>query len=159
MTSSAHSEYIRYDQKSALIRRWIATILLKSDLEGYLAFNGLEPIITRGFDTSSVNKENREDAPFIRAWLKEEHAKCGKESFDEADVFAINTRRIQKSMGLNKVELAVLRFACLVNCYKPLFRPATERPATPVRARADRGRLQPDATRYALAPDSRHGGA
>ena len=120
MTSSAHSEYIRYDQKSALIRRWIATILLKSDLEGYLAFNGLEPIITRGFDTSSVNKENREDAPFIRAWLKEEHAKCGKESFDEADVFAINTRRIQKSMGLNKVELAVLRFACLVNCYKPL---------------------------------------
>ena len=23
-------------------------------------------------------------------------------------------------MGLNKVELAVLRFACLVNCYKPL---------------------------------------
>ena len=120
MTSSAHSEYIRYDQKSALIRRWIATILLKSDLEGYLAFNGLEPIITRGFDTSSVNKDNREDAPFIRAWLKEEHAKCGKESFDEADVFAINTRRIQKSMGLNKVELAVLRFACLVNCYKPL---------------------------------------
>lgn len=120
MTETAHSAYIRYNNQSALVRRWIAMILLESDLESQLMFSGLDPMLTRGFDTSAINKDNREDAEFIRAWLASELQRCGNKAFDESDVFAINTRRIQKSMGLNKVELAVLRFACLVNCYKPL---------------------------------------
>ena len=120
MPEAAHSEYIRYHQKSACIRRWIAIILLRSDLEGYVCFTGIEPIITRGFDTSTHTSDNREDPAFIRAWLETELERCGKPRIDEEDVFAVNTRRIQKSMGLNKVELALLRFACLVNCYKPL---------------------------------------
>ena len=120
MNDAAHSAYIRYNNQSALVRRWIAMILLQSDLESQVMFSGLDPILTRGFDTSAFNKDNREDAEFIRAWLASELERCGKENFDEGDTFAINTRRIQKSMGLNKVELAVLRFACLVNCYKPL---------------------------------------
>ena len=120
MTRAAQSEYIRYNNKSALIRRWIATILLKSDLEGQVMFNPLDTMITNGFETSTLTKENREDGPFMRAWVTTELERCDKESFDETDVFAINTQRIRKSMGLNKAELAVLRFACLINCYKPL---------------------------------------
>ena len=120
MTHASHSAYIRYNNQSALVRRWIAMILLQSDLESTLLFSGLEPMLTRGFDTSPINRDNCEDPKFIRAWLASELERCGNEAFDESDVFAINTRRIQKSMGLNKVELAVLRFACLVNCYKPL---------------------------------------
>jgi SpoVK/Ycf46/Vps4 family AAA+-type ATPase len=120
MPTAAHSAYIRYHQKSAMIRRWIAIILLRSDLESYVPFAGIEPMITRGFDTSALNKDNREDPAFIRGWLKDELRACGNDAIDESDVFAINTRRIRKSMGLNKVELAILRFACLVNGYKPL---------------------------------------
>ena len=120
MPHPAQSEYIRYYNKTALIRRWIATILLKSNLESQLMFNRLDPVITNGFDTSSFTKDNQEDADFIRSWLESELQRCEDDDFDEDDVFAINTRRIQKSMGLNKAELAVLRFACLLNSYKPL---------------------------------------
>jgi SpoVK/Ycf46/Vps4 family AAA+-type ATPase len=120
MTQPAQSEYIRYNNKTALIRRWVATILLKSNLECQLMFNRLDPVITSGFDTSSFTKENQEDAEFIRSWLESELQRCEDEVFDESDVFAVNTRRLQKSMGLNKAELAVLRFACLLNSYKPL---------------------------------------
>ena len=120
MNDASHSAYIRYNNQSALVRRWIAMILLQSDLESHLMFNGLEPVLVRGFDTSRLNKDNVDDPRFIRAWLESELERCSIEAFDEGDIFAINTRRIQKAMGLNKVELAVLRFACLVNCYKPL---------------------------------------
>jgi SpoVK/Ycf46/Vps4 family AAA+-type ATPase len=120
MTHPAQSEYIRYYNKTALVRRWIATILLKSNLECQLMFNRLDPVITHGFDTSSFTKENQEDAAFIRGWLESELQRCEDDTFDETDVFAVNTRRLQKSMGLNKAELAVLRFACLLNSYKPL---------------------------------------
>ena len=120
MTLAAQSEYIRYQNKSPLVRRWIATILLKSNLESHLIFNPLEPVITSGFDTSSLTKDNQEDAAFVRSWLESELQRCDESGFDESDVFAVNTRRLQKSMGLNKVELAVLRFACLLNSYKPL---------------------------------------
>lgn len=120
MKTPAQSEYIRYYNKTDLIRRWIATILLKSNLECQLMFNGLDPVITCGFDTSSFTKDNQEDATFIRGWLEAELQRCNDESIDETDVFAVNTRRLQKSMGLNKAELAVMRFACLLNSYKPL---------------------------------------
>ena len=65
MTSTTQSEYIRHRNKSALIRRWIATILLKGDLESHLTFSRLDRVITIGFDTSSFTKENVDDAPFI----------------------------------------------------------------------------------------------
>ena len=120
MTRAAQSEYIRCNNKSALMRRWIATILLRSDLEGHAFFNPIDRVITSGFDASALTKENREDGSFMRAWVSTELERCGNDSFDETDVFVINTQRIRKSMGLNKVELAVLRFACLINCYKPL---------------------------------------
>ena len=120
MTYPAQSEYIRYYNKTALVRRWIATILLKSNLESQLMFSRLDPVITCGFDTSSFTQDNQEDVAFIRSWLESELQRCGNEDFDESDVFAVNTRRLQKSMGLNKAELAVLRFACLLNSYKPL---------------------------------------
>ena len=120
MTRAAQSEYIRYNNKSALMRRWIATILLRSDLEGHAFFNPIDRVITSGFDASALTKKNREDGSFMRAWVSAELERCGNDSFDETDVFVINTQRIRKSMGLNKVELAVLQFACLINCYKPL---------------------------------------
>ena len=120
MTHAAQSEYIRYRNKSALVRRWIATLLLKSNLEAQLVFNPLDPVITSGFDTSGLTKDNQDDPAFVRSWLESELQRCEDEDFDESDVFAVNTRRIQKSMGLTKVELAILRFGCLLNSYKPL---------------------------------------
>ncbi len=120
MTSATQSEYIRYNNKSALIRRWIAIILQRSDLESHLLFSRLEPVIVTGFDTSTFTKENQDDVDFIRNWLTTELKRCGSPSLDESDIFATNTRRIQKSMGLSQVELAILRFACLINGYKPL---------------------------------------
>jgi len=120
MTSATHSEYIRHNNKSALVRRWIAIILQKSDLESHLLFTKLEPVIVSGFDTSTFTKDNQEDVGFIRDWLATELKRCGSPSFDESDIFAVNTKRIGKSMGLNQVELAILRFGCLMNGYKPL---------------------------------------
>ena len=120
MTSAAHSEYIRYKNKSSLIRRWIATIVLRSDLESQMMFSCLDRVITSGFDTSALTKDNKEDAPFVRAWLTKELKRCGTGHFDKSDVFAVNTQQIQKAMGLNSVELEVFRFACLLCCYRPL---------------------------------------
>ncbi len=120
MSGATQSEYIRHRNKSALIRRWVATILLQSDLESHLSFSHLDRVITGGFDTTEFTKDNRENAPFIRSWLSKELKRCGDDGFDESDVFAVNTRQIRKSMGLNTVELDILRFACLLNCYKPL---------------------------------------
>ena len=82
MTDIAHSEYIRYNSKGALMRRWIATILLRSNLESQLMFSRLDPLITAGFDTSPLTKDNVEDAPFIRSWLEAELKRCGPERFD-----------------------------------------------------------------------------
>ena len=56
----------------------------------------------------------------MEGWLASELETFTNLEFDESDVFAINTVHIQRSMGLNRTELAILRFACLLNCYKPL---------------------------------------
>lgn len=120
MPAATQSQYIRINNQSAILRRWIATILLRSHLESHVVFTGLDGTVVAGFDTSNLTRENREDAEYIRAWLASELERCPKEAFEEDDVFIINTRRIAKSIGLNKVELAVLRFACLLTCYKPL---------------------------------------
>ena len=121
MTIAAQSEYIRYKNKSDMIRRWIAMILLRADLESHLTFGRINPVILSGFDTSSLDKENIDEAEFIRSWLKSELDRCGPDRFDEADVFSVNTREIGKSMGLTAVELEIFRFACLMNCYRPLM--------------------------------------
>ena len=114
------SQYIRFTNQSPLIRKWIATLLLRSDLETQLVFNNLEPSMIRGFDTSPINKDNRQDVEFISGWLKSELGKLGNPAFDEDDVFAINTRQVKRSLGLKETELAILRFACLLRCYGPL---------------------------------------
>ena len=120
MKGMAQSRYIRFDNPSELVRRWIAIILLKADLESHLLFSRIEPSIIRGFDTSVITKENREDAAFMRAWLTSERDACNELEFDERDVFAINTTQISRSMGLNSIELAILRLGCLINCFRPL---------------------------------------
>ena len=51
MTIATQSEYIRYKNKSAMVRRWIATILLKSDLESQLMFSHLEKVIISGMSS------------------------------------------------------------------------------------------------------------
>ena len=76
--------------------------------------------IIRGFDTSVLTKENHTDVKFMEGWLASELDTFTNVEFDETDVFSINTVQIKRSMGLNKTELAILRFACLINCYKPL---------------------------------------
>jgi SpoVK/Ycf46/Vps4 family AAA+-type ATPase len=114
------SQYIRFTNQSPLIRKWIATILLRTDLETHLVFNKLDAGMIRGFDTSPITKENCQDAEFIAEWLKRELSLLGNPSFDEDDVFAINTRQIKHSLGLSEAELAVLRFSCLLHCYGPL---------------------------------------
>ena len=120
MKGMAQSRYIRFDNPSELVRRWIAIILLKADLESHLLFSRIESSIIRGFDTSVITKENREDAAFMRAWLTSERDACNELEFDERDVFAINTTQISRSMGLNSIELAILRLGCLINCFRPL---------------------------------------
>lgn len=114
------SQYIRSTNQSPLIRKWIATLLLRSDLETQLVFNHLDPAMIRGFDTSPITKDNRQDAEFITEWLQSELSKLGTPTFDEDDVFAINTRQVKQSLGIKETELAVLRFACLLHGYGPL---------------------------------------
>jgi SpoVK/Ycf46/Vps4 family AAA+-type ATPase len=114
------SQYIRFTNQSPLIRKWIATLLLRSDLETQLVFNHLDPLMMRGFDTSPITKDNRQDVDFIKGWLESELGKLGTPTFDEEDVFAINTRQVKRSLGLKETELAILRFACLLHCYGPL---------------------------------------
>jgi SpoVK/Ycf46/Vps4 family AAA+-type ATPase len=114
------SQYIRFTNQSPLIRKWIAVLLLRSDLETQLVFNHLDASMIRGFDTSPINKDNRQDVEFISGWLTSELGKLGKPAFDEDDVFAINTRQVKRSLGLKEAELAILRFACLLHCYSPL---------------------------------------
>ena len=114
------SQYISSTNQSPLVRKWIAMLLLRSDLETQLVFNPLDPLMIRGFDTSPITKENRQDVEFIAEWLRSEVGKLGTPAFDENDVFAINTRQIKRSLGIKETELAILRFACLLHCYGPL---------------------------------------
>ena len=120
MKKPLRSQYIRVNKQSTLIKKWVASILLQVQLEDYLIFERIERRILCLFNTRELTKENQEDAEFIRAWLKQEHSKCGTTGFDESDVFSINTKNIAKLVGLSKVELLVLRFAILLNYCKPL---------------------------------------
>ena len=120
MRRRSQSEYIRLNNQSDLIKRWIVHLLLKADLETHFVFGRIDRDILRGFDTSDLTKENSIDFEFMKGWLASQLDTCVNLDFDETDVFAINTGHIKRSMGLNKTELAILRFACLVNCYKPL---------------------------------------
>jgi SpoVK/Ycf46/Vps4 family AAA+-type ATPase len=120
MTGMAQSQYIRFKNPGELIRRWIAIVLLKADLESHFIFSGIDKSIVRGFDTSVITKENHTDTEFMRGWLTAERDACRDLGFDEGDVFAKNTMQISRSMGLNSTELAILRFGCLINCYRPL---------------------------------------
>ena len=120
MKKPLRSQYIRVNKQSTLIKKWVASILLQAELEDYLIFERIERRILCLFNTKELTKENQEDAEFIRAWLTKEHINCGEISFDESDVFSINTKSIAKLVGLSKVELLVLRFAILLNYCKPL---------------------------------------
>ena len=78
------------------MRRWIATILLKSNLESHLIFNRLSPVITCGFDTSAFTKDNQEDADFIRSWLESELQRCDDDAFDEQPARREGLRRSRR---------------------------------------------------------------
>jgi len=120
MKKPLRSQYIRVNKQSTLIKKWVASLLLQAELEDYLVFERIDRRILCLFDTRQLTKERAEDAMFIRAWLEKEYADCGEANFDESDVFAINTRNIARLIGLNKIELSLLRFTILLNCCKPL---------------------------------------
>ena len=120
MKKPLRSQYIRVNKQSTLIKKWVASLLLQAELEDYLIFERIERRILCLFNTRGLTKDNQTDAGFIRTWLAKEHLNCGDVCFDESDVFAINTRNIAKLIGLNKVELSVLRFAILLSSCKPL---------------------------------------
>jgi SpoVK/Ycf46/Vps4 family AAA+-type ATPase len=120
MRKKSQSQYIRYNSQSDVVKRWIALILLKADLDGHFVFSRIDKDILRGFNTSVLTKDNHTDAKFMEEWLASELDTFTNLEFDETDVFSVNTMQIKRSMGLNKTELAILRFSCLINCYKPL---------------------------------------
>jgi len=120
MTKAIHSRYIRQSNKCPLIRKWIVTTLLRTDLESHMVFGHIDSHVLAGFDTSDIDQDNRDDAAFIRYWLKGQMAQCNDASFDEMDAFGKNTRHIQKALGLSPVELDILRFACLLHACKSL---------------------------------------
>jgi SpoVK/Ycf46/Vps4 family AAA+-type ATPase len=120
MKKPLRSQYIRVNKQSTLIKKWIANLLLQAELEDYLVFERIDRRILCLFDTRQLTRERAEDAMFIRAWLKKEYADCGEASFDESDVFSVNTSNIAKLIGLNKVELSIMRFAILLNSCKLL---------------------------------------
>jgi len=120
MTQFRQSKYIRVNKGSTLLRKWIARLLLRVDLEDYLFFERIERSILAAFRTAGIEKENLDDANFVRNWLVCELEDCTDVTFDENDVFAINTRLLKELMGLNETELSILRFAILLNCCRPL---------------------------------------
>ncbi len=121
MNDTAHSAYIRYNNQSALVRRWIAMILLRSpisrasscspgstDAHAGIRYLGDQQGQPRGCGIHPRLARLRARA--LRQRGTSTRATCSRSTRGAS----------RKSMGLNKVELAVLRFACLVNCYKPL---------------------------------------
>ena len=120
MNRPRQSQYIRVSKNSRLLKKWIARLLLAVDLEDYLVFERIERRVLAAFRTAGLNKENLEDAGFVRSWLERELEDCEDAAIDETDVFAVNTRRLMQLIGLDATELAVLRFAILLNCCRPL---------------------------------------
>ena len=120
MKKPLRSQYIRVNKQSTLIKKWVSSILLQAELEDHLIFERIERRILCLFNTRHLTRERLEDAAFIRAWLTKEYVNCGGICIDENDVFAINTNNIANLIGLNKVELSVLRFAILLSSCKPL---------------------------------------
>ncbi len=120
MKKPLRSQYIRVNKQNTLLKKWIAGFLLRVELEDYLIFERIDRCILCLFDTRGLTRENQTDAEFIRTWLTREHLNCGDVCFDESDVFAINTSNIARLIGLNKVELSLLRFTILLNSCKPL---------------------------------------
>jgi transitional endoplasmic reticulum ATPase len=120
MKKPLRSQYIRVNKQSTLIKKWVASLLLQAELEDYLIFERIERRILFLFNTKALTKDNVEDAEFIRSWLAREQLNCDAARLDENDVFAINTKKIAKLIGLNRVELSLLRFAILLHSCKPL---------------------------------------
>ena len=120
MTKAIHSRYIRQSNKCSLIRKWIVTTLLRTDLESHMVFGRLESHVLAGFNTSEISRENCDDVEFMRDWLERQSCRLNDARFDETDVFGKNTRQIQKALGLSPVELDILRFACLMRACKSL---------------------------------------
>ncbi len=120
MTVSILSQYMVTNKSNTLLGKWVANILLQANLEDHLCFQSLDRKILRMFDTSPINKDNRDCPDFIREWLTGEYALRNGATIDEGDVFAINTRRIAKLIGLNNVELLILRFSIMIHSCKPL---------------------------------------
>ena len=52
MRKKSQSQYIRFNSQSDLVKRWIALILLKADLDSHFVFSRIDSDIIRGFDTS-----------------------------------------------------------------------------------------------------------
>ena len=122
MTRQAQSQYIRYNHQSALIRKWVTCMLLRSDLDTSLIFGGLDKTILSLFDTSGLDKDNHEDPVFMRAWIADQRADCKDAQIDEMDVFSRNTAQIKQAAGLNATELAILRCGFLINSFKQIGR-------------------------------------
>src|SRR6056297_1775776 len=120
MTRKAHSEYIRHHRTDPLIRYWAATILLRGDLKTHLMFGHVSDVLLAVFKDCPLSEAEREDANAVRDWIEREQKRCGRPVFDESDIFSVNTASIAKAMGLDAVELGILRFACLLNSHKAL---------------------------------------
>jgi transitional endoplasmic reticulum ATPase len=116
LTRALHSRYARNTTKSALIKKWITTLLLRADLDTALLFGCIDKAILVGFDISELNRDNQSDVNFMHGWIQRQNMQFIDAIMDESDMLARNTRQVQRALGLSKVELDILRFACLLHC-------------------------------------------
>ena len=115
MTKPVQSQYLRAGRDSALFQRWITTLLLNADLEDHLLFSEIDAKVISALGANDIPKDDRTNAAYMHDWLRRKLIQCDDIGFDESDIFSINTRRIQQLVGFSEVELAIARFAILIN--------------------------------------------
>ena len=114
------SRYLRTEPENLVVRRYVARALLAARVERLLRYGSFDEKFLRVFPEDGIDEAGLEDPKTVRRWLRAELAGVEGIEWDEGDPFVHNTALIGRSLGLDDVELEVMRFALVLQNVKLL---------------------------------------
>lgn len=114
------SRYLKTDPENLVVRRYVARALLAAKVKRLLRYGAFDEKFLRIFPPDGIDEAGLEDPRTLRRWLEEQLAAVADATWDESDPFVHNTALFGHSLGLDAVELEVMRFALMLQAVKLL---------------------------------------
>ena len=114
------SRYLRTEPENLVVRRYVARALLAARVKRLLRYGSFDEKFLRVFPEGGIEEAELEDPKTVRRWLQAELAGVAGVEWDETDPFVHNSALIGRSLGLDDVELEVMRFALVLQNVKLL---------------------------------------